>query len=239
MIIVPDVHCRDFYKPVLNIKDKPVIFLGDYLDPYYWEGFSFEHGLDNLKEIIQFKKDNLDRVTLLIGNHDFNSLWQENWASRFTRSREAYNLYKENLNLFDPYKIIDNVFFTHAGVSKGWYDDCKIENIENFINKEWNDFLLNPEDEHNWNLFACGRSRGGWSSYGGIFWHDAFESYEFNPIDYVQIYGHTQLKDTGKIAQFNMEGKPMYCVDSRAIFEYYPETKIISRWQEGNLEKND
>ena len=33
--IVPDVQCRSFYKPVLQIKDKPVIFLGDYMDPYY------------------------------------------------------------------------------------------------------------------------------------------------------------------------------------------------------------
>ena len=60
--IVPDVHCRNFYKPVLNITDSPVIFLGDYLDPYYREGFSFEHGLENLKEIIQFKKDNPESI---------------------------------------------------------------------------------------------------------------------------------------------------------------------------------
>lgn len=222
--IVPDVHCRNFYKPVLNIIDSPVIFLGDYLDPYYREGFSFEHGLENLKEIIQFKKDNPERVTLLMGNHDFNSLWQQNWASRFTPSKEAYNLYKENFNLFNPYKIIDNVFFTHAGISSGWYDVWKIENIEDFINKDWNDFLLNPEEENYGAIFDCGRSRGGYAPYGGIFWHDAFESYEFNPIDYTQIYGHTQLEDTGRIAKFSMHGKPMYCIDSRAIFEYDLDT---------------
>lgn len=33
--IVPDVHCRSFYKPILQIKDKPIVFLGDYMDPYY------------------------------------------------------------------------------------------------------------------------------------------------------------------------------------------------------------
>ena len=218
--IIPDCHCRDFYKPVLNIKDSQIVFLGDYLDPYSWEGFTFKHGLDNLKEIIQFKRDNPERVTLLIGNHDFNSLWQMNWASRFTSSKEAFNLYKENLNLFDPYKIIDNIFFTHAGVCKGWYDYWNIEDISKFIDKEWNSFLLNPFEEHDFGLFDCGRCRGGWIEYGGIFWHDAYESYEFNPIDYIQVYGHTQLEETGKSVHFNLEGKPMYCVDSRAIFEY-------------------
>lgn len=33
--IVPDVHCRNFYKPILRIQDEPVIFLGDYMDPYF------------------------------------------------------------------------------------------------------------------------------------------------------------------------------------------------------------
>lgn len=69
IIIISDIHCRDFYKPALKIKDKPIVFLGDYLDPYPWEGFSFENGLANLEEIIDFKKQNPDRVTLLLGNH--------------------------------------------------------------------------------------------------------------------------------------------------------------------------
>ena len=76
-----------------------------------------------------------------------------NWASRFTSSKEAFNLYKENLNLFDPYKIIDNIFFTHAGVCKGWYDYWNIEDISKFIDKEWNSFLLNPFEEHDFGLF--------------------------------------------------------------------------------------
>lgn len=68
--IVPDVHCRDFYKPVLNIKDKPVVFLGDYMDPYVYEGFTDKHGIKNLQEIIDFARNNKN-VTLLVGNHKF------------------------------------------------------------------------------------------------------------------------------------------------------------------------
>lgn len=68
--IAGDVHCRDFYKPLLNIKDEPVVFLGDFMDPYYWEGFSDEEGLVKLEEIFDFARNNKN-VKLLTGNHKF------------------------------------------------------------------------------------------------------------------------------------------------------------------------
>lgn len=76
LIICPDIHCRDFYKPVLELKDTPVIFLGDYLDPYSYEGCSFEDGLANLKEITDFAKNNKN-VTLLTGNHKISNFFRK------------------------------------------------------------------------------------------------------------------------------------------------------------------
>ena len=69
-----DIHCRDFYKPVLNIKDKPIVFLGDYMDPYVDEGFTDKHGIKNLQEIIDFARNNKN-VTLLVGNHKFTQIF--------------------------------------------------------------------------------------------------------------------------------------------------------------------
>ena len=69
-----DIHCRDFYKPVLNIKDKPIVFLGDYMDPYDYEGFTDKHGIKNLQEIIDFARNNKN-VTLLVGNHKFTQIF--------------------------------------------------------------------------------------------------------------------------------------------------------------------
>ena len=70
IIIVPDVHCRNFYKPVLQVKNKPIIFLGDYMDPYRYEGTSDENGIANLEEIFDYARNNKN-VTLLVGNHKF------------------------------------------------------------------------------------------------------------------------------------------------------------------------
>lgn len=229
IIIVPDVHCRDFYKPVLKMKDVKIVFLGDYLDPYPREELSFEAGLANLEEIIQFKKDNPENVILLLGNHDFNYVWQKNWASRFNPkfSSEANRLYLENLNLFNPYKVIDNILFTHAGVSSGWMKTNKIEQeITEYIDINWNIFLhgaVGPTEESYLPIFDCGKIRGGWARYGGIFWNDVRENGYENPINYVQIFGHTQLGLTGDMIEMKddpFKGKPRYCCDSRSIFVY-------------------
>ena len=238
IIIVPDVHCRDFYKPVLKIKDTKIVFLGDYLDPYQYENLSFEKGLENLEEIIQFKKNNPDNVTLLLGNHDFNYVWQKNWATRFNSefSPEAHRLYLDNFKLFEPYKLIGDILFTHAGVSDGWMKYHKIEeNIPEYIDINWNIFLygaVGPKEESYLPIFDCGKIRGGWEKYGGIFWNDVREMDYLNPIDYVQIFGHTQLGLTGDTIEMKNEpfkGKPRYCCDSRSIFVY--ENNQLTRYE--------
>lgn len=230
IIICPDIHCRDFYKPVLDIKDKQIVFLGDYLDPYPWEKVTFEQGIENLKEIIQFKKDNLDKVTLLWGNHDFNYIWKKNWASRFnpTFCKEVHQIYMDNFDLFEPYKIINNILFTHAGVSKGWYKTYNIQNIKEFLDVNWNAFLnsaLGVEEECYFPIFDCSRIRGGYYPFGGIFWNDIREMDYENPTEFIQIFAHNQLSLTGDILDFkdihpDFKGENMYCCDSRAIFEW-------------------
>ena len=68
MLIVPDVHGRTFWKDVID-SNLPVVFLGDYTDPYPQEEISKKQTIDNFKEIIEFAKENKNRVTLLLGNH--------------------------------------------------------------------------------------------------------------------------------------------------------------------------
>ena len=38
-IVIPDVHGRDFWRSaVRGREEEKIIFLGDYVDPYSWEG---------------------------------------------------------------------------------------------------------------------------------------------------------------------------------------------------------
>ena len=72
MIIIPDVHGRDFWeKPVLERLGKEhILFLGDYLDPYDYEGIPNEKVFPRLEEILYLKQKHPEDVTLLLGNHD-------------------------------------------------------------------------------------------------------------------------------------------------------------------------
>ena len=74
-IVIPDVHGRKFWRDVVKgNEDERIIFLGDYLDPYSEEGITPEDAYNELLDIIAFKKEHPDNVTLLLGNHDLGYL---------------------------------------------------------------------------------------------------------------------------------------------------------------------
>lgn len=245
IIIVPDVHCRDFYKPVLSVKDRPIIFLGDYMDPYSYEGTNDHDGFANLEEIIDFAKTN-PNVTLLCGNHDESWIWD---ALGFERTsyywyHDLHTLYRENIQLFKPCLKVNNVLFTHAGVSAGWINTMNRifeinetnftlneNNIVSYIGNEFEKELqrdgvlggfLNRDLESP--IFCIGRYRGGYAPHGGPFWNDFDEYRDPEGWNTIQIFSHSQREITGSIGN---KGNG-YCVDSRAIFEYDFENKKIS-----------
>ena len=50
MIIIPDVHGRSFWKEyVKGHEEEDIIFLGDYLDPYGYEGIHCKDAIENFR----------------------------------------------------------------------------------------------------------------------------------------------------------------------------------------------
>ena len=244
-IIIPDVHCRSFYKPVLNITDKLIVFLGDYMDPYPWEDTSDEQGIANLEEIFDFARKNKN-VVLLSGNHDEEYIWSRMGFSR-TDSRfynDLHCLYRDNIDLLHPIFQAKDTIFTHAGISRGWINIMHAlfkqegltfklteSNIVSYIGNEWLQELQNDKAQNigfyrflNSEIFCIGRSRGGDSPYGGPFWSDFYNDY-FCPENWstYQICGHQQGQITG-LARTN---NGIACLDSRAIFEYDFDTHFV------------
>lgn len=76
MIIIPDIHGRDFWKePVYeNLGQEPIIFWGDYLDPYEDEQIAPWEVFPQFEKIVWLKEKHPDQVTLLLGNHDIHYL---------------------------------------------------------------------------------------------------------------------------------------------------------------------
>jgi len=217
ILIVPDIHGRDFWKPALDYKGE-VIFLGDYTDPYPYENFSNEDAYQGLLKIIDFKQNNPDRVTLLIGNHELHYYDQEFQCSRF--SKKYYERFHELLTqaptagLFQIGKQVENYLFIHAGITCSWYRSHQ---------KELSQSGATLEEQIN-NLFVADKMpfsevsfyRGGFHPSGSPLWADIHEFLdELEPFDkdIIQIIGHTQNNATDSIAVNNVR-----LLDNRQIY---------------------
>ena len=65
VLILSDIHGRRFWKDAVEkYTDKvdKIVAIGDYLDPYQWEGITRNEAIRNFQEIIDFKKENKDKV---------------------------------------------------------------------------------------------------------------------------------------------------------------------------------
>lgn len=201
-----DIHGRTFWKePCKNVdKYEKIIFLGDYVDPYDFEKISVESAIDNFKEIIEFKKNNMDKVILLLGNHCmpyFSKLYYgfSLWHCRHSTMHhtEIHNLYNDNKDLFQIAYVYKDILFTHAGVENGWLkevvecDKTDINDICDTLNE-----LLNT-DEGIMKLYCITSQRGGRSRYGSCIWSDVDDIYwdiedTNNPMRNIkQVFGHT------------------------------------------------
>ena len=128
LLIIPDIHGRLFWiSSTRKYPDLPVIFLGDYLDPYtHYEDILPSEALANFKEILDFKKANMERVTLLLGNHDIHYFDKDMNSSRKDKEHydEIHQIFSENLSLFKLAMTVrteeKDFLFTHAGVDINW-----------------------------------------------------------------------------------------------------------------------
>ena len=206
-IVFGDIHGLTFWKKV--VSENPgyrFVFLGDYLDPYGY--IETEQLMNNLKEIIQLKKDRPDDVVLLLGNHDLHYFCSDMVPSSrfdFLIAKEASALFRENIHLFVYAYQVDNCIFTHAGISEEWFlYDFKGDATKNIAEQ-----LNNPTPEQELSLCRCGEARGGEpGAFGGIFWADVSELYEPLP-GYTQVVGHNRVNDVCDHA--NNGGRIIFC----------------------------
>lgn len=155
-IIIGDVHGEEYWKAVLNKEEfDKVIFLGDYLDSF---NIDFNDELSNFYDILYYKNSNPDKVTLLLGNHDYHYI---------NGVKETYSGYGVATKLFigdvitheveqGSFQIcckVDNDVISHAGISKVWLkqtglededDDKVLDNINNMLTLNLEFFRFNP-----------------------------------------------------------------------------------------------
>lgn len=235
ILVIPDVHLRPFWKNAVSLhKDEvdKIVFLGDEVDPYPDEGFTRKQAIQTLLDIIEYKKENKDKVILLIGNHAAH--YYLNGFPRASRydSSNAYKIreiYLTNKNLFElaHEEIINGkkYLFTHAGLMNSWLERNKniigeptVENLNSLINHKKGIRALAEISKY--------RTWFGEDS-GSILWSDVREKIDEDKseighvvanedsivegYDY-QIFGHTQLEEDPIITD------KWACLDCRKAF---------------------
>lgn len=235
ILIIGDVHGRQFWKDACyNHKDEfeNIIFLGDYLSPYPDEGITNKKAIEVFHEVLDFKKENMDKVVLLIGNHDLSYFNTEICECR----TDHQNWSKINSTFFENIKLFNlacekeingkRYFFSHAGVKKEWLkliigywfnwdDPDKLPPawmFDNYFHVAY-DGDGNSEAQYNFEgPIACYSLYRGWGGYknGSIVWADIREyargedlESEFENV--VFVCGHTQLADEPVIKEWVMD----------------------------------
>lgn len=133
VIVIADTHGRKTWKKIVEQEADAnhIIFLGDYFDAYDY-AINGQMEIDNFNEIVEYKKANMDKVVLLIGNHDIH--YMKGFPEEYSRHNWEYAkqigvvidqaMSEELLQMcYSHGKFI----MTHAGVTKTW---CKANKIE-------------------------------------------------------------------------------------------------------------
>lgn len=226
MIIIPDVHGRLFWKePVAKALGKEhIVFLGDYLDPYEYEGITPEMAFHVLEEIVELKLALPADITLLLGNHDLHYVGCTSGGRRDMENYERDRaFFEEHAKLFqialEKEAGGQKYLFTHAGIRAGWLrynkrylGEVKASDICRLLNDMWGE-----EEKHDVLFTVLSQvpySRWGRYDYGSPVWADVedFIDDEEELEGYYQVFGHTQLKSAPIIMQH------FACMDCRRAF---------------------
>lgn len=194
--VISDVHGRTDWKQIVELnKDSDLyIFLGDYLDS--WDIKPNDQYI-NLLDIIEFKKNNMDKVILLWGNHCQHYLPHvlekySGWQAVTQLLCSQILIDSINEGLFKMCYIHNNYLFSHAGITKTW---CKqfninIKDLENNVNEA---FITTPKIFN----FNDGRnfSNTGDDVCQTPIWVRPNSLNKDMLNGYIQIVGHSEVKD--------------------------------------------
>lgn len=223
IIVLPDIHGRDFWKSAVERIDDcdRVVFVGDYFDPYSFEGISVVDAIGNFREILLFVKEHPDKVVMLIGNHDlpyfseqyralasYHCRWSREWHDVISEMFEA------NRQLFKMAHVEEDILFTHAGCSTEWLksihaEPATLSELVSILNA-----LLATEKGLR-QLYMVSRHRGGWNKAGSCVWADVDElvhtpkDLHFDDCPTVkQVFGHTLQVENDEIGNL-VSGEPI------------------------------
>jgi len=232
-VVLGDIHGRTVWKDILN-KEKDfdrVIFLADYFDTHH--DITGEQQLNNFADICQFKKDNPDKVILLIGNHDYH-YWpgvEESYTGYqpHMRSTFEYALDQNKKLLQMCFKDEYNTVYSHAGFTETFLEKkagTRIPFDDKYINDIWKYKPLT------FGFYPFDHSHCGDDIHQSCIWVRQPSLYK-DSISELQVVGHTQVNKIDSPAKSERRGfymidclqnrQYLVCIDGKFQIEQLPK----------------
>lgn len=239
-IVIGDVHGRKFWMDAVGYEDTvPVVFLGDYLDPYPDEPITQEEAFDNFKEVLEYARNN-QNVHLLYGNHDSYAFRDDILCScrhDYVRYDDIFKLFHENKDLFkfahDEHVNGKRFLMTHAGIHPKWIEANRDIFGDDF---KWTADEINAHAKEEGFMKALRTyswRRGGFlTKYASMVWCDIGDhldvtnkgDYDGIPENLVQVFGHTRSIMAAGFEEycrlFNVDCKRVVFIDKTGTLRY-------------------
>lgn len=154
IVAIGDIHGRDVWKKIVKSHQDAdrIIFIGDYFDaPSYRRklGSNGEEELRNFSEIYKYKLDHPEQVVMLLGNHDYHYLpgvegscfgFQDSMRDQFEKAL-SHAIVDNALQWIHEE---DGLLFSHAGVTKTWFENTKVGSVAEINDLGIDHFEFNP-----------------------------------------------------------------------------------------------
>jgi UDP-2,3-diacylglucosamine pyrophosphatase LpxH len=205
ILAIPDVHGTHYWekaKDRLDDYDK-VIFLGDYVDNWVNK---WPDQMDNLLSIIEFKKQNADKVVLLWGNHDTSYYLGEHCSGHQPdHDIDITEVYRLNKDVLDAVYIESGYLFAHGGVSSKWMKCAGIKDVS-----EINQLFKEKPNYFRW----VGPNGYGDNLNEGPLWIRPRALGQVAVKGYIQVVGHSEVNGVTYMKTINGKDQ-LVIIDSK------------------------
>lgn len=207
ILVLGDIHGRTCWADIIE-KENPdkVIFLGDYVSTH--EGVSENQQCFNLEDILNYKESNSDKVILLRGNHDIDHLgysWAECSGHFRSVGRFMMSIKDRFLSNTQWIYVEGNIIFSHAGISKTWFNNFAFEDINLLNNCEPSEkFGFTPNSYQDYYGNSITQS---------CVWIRPLSLIQDALDGYIQVVGHTPFKTITNLKSIKNEWPEIWCCD--------------------------